>query len=124
MEGLPEEAWIILRVWDEPECWVGGFPSNLYQQMVVNDDGKTPRHFDSYFEADKYCHLNALIDPVIIPIAGAQAMKLKRENRQLNIPDVSGRLCDKCGKRTLTMVFQSDGEICFDCYNKIEHNYL
>ena len=80
---FPREAWIILRVWYEPECWIGCYPENLYQQMVLNECGKMPRYFDSYTDADKYCKSNALIDPLIIPIAGVHAINLSENNEQL-----------------------------------------
>jgi hypothetical protein len=98
---LPKEAWIILYIWNEPEDWVGGYPSELYQQMLTDQYGKAPLHFDTYEDAVKCAKQKALYSYIIIPIAGAQAIKLERDNRQLTIPDVVGQseqfICPCCG---------------------------
>lgn len=67
---LPNEAWIIIYAWHEPSDWIGSFPSNLYQQILTDDYGKLPRHFDSFDEAAIYAENESLINPLIIPIAG------------------------------------------------------
>jgi len=72
---LPSEAWIIVYAWNEPSDWIGSFPSNLYQQILTDDWGKLPRHFDSFDEAAVYAENECLINPLIIPIAGAKAIQ-------------------------------------------------
>lgn len=78
---IPEEAWIIIYTWDSPEDWVGGYPSELWQQMKTQN-GKTPEHFDTYEEAEKcaesdgpYSHYQ------IIPVAGAVTKNFYRINK-------------------------------------------
>lgn len=74
MEGIPKEAWIIIYIWDSPEDWVGGYPSNLWQQMKTQN-GTTPEHFDTYEDAKKCAEVDGLYNYRIIPVAGAVAKK-------------------------------------------------
>lgn len=80
---LPKEAWIIVYAWHEPSDWIGGFPSNLYQQILTDNYGKLPRHFDSFDEAAIYAEREALIKPLIIPIAGEKAMQWHDKQKPL-----------------------------------------
>jgi hypothetical protein len=45
------------------------------------------------------------------------------QDKALHLADVSGSLCGKCGNETKTMVTFEGGRMCFNCYNKIKHNY-
>lgn len=113
MEEIPKEAWIIIYIVDEPEDWIGCFPSNLHQMMVVDDYGKLPRLFDRFDEAEQFAKDKCLIEHIIVPIAGAQAIRFERDNRQLTIPDVSVSVCVNCDQEKETH------SICSECLTKI-----
>ena len=84
------EAWIIMYSYESTSEWVGGFPSTIQQWFVMNESGALPKIFDSKEEAQEYCNYWALIQPIIIPVAGGQA-KYQSEQSLLPIIHVSKR---------------------------------